>query len=172
LNGDIVLLLAILISIVFFAGAKHVLIWNALTGEQGTMRPQNLGLAASDFSNGMSVGSSRQRAPNLTSPRIQISPKIKSIYSQSLIKVYTVYPDRHLASKTSNPRSRVLQMANPPPNLTHRPLLSLPPTLTLLDVSRRPNSQIQATTQLRRLNSRSLDVLGRIGRRDQSAGFL
>jgi len=63
-------------------------------------------------------------------------------------------------------------MANPPPNLTHRPLLSFPPTLSPLTITRRPDSQVQATAQLRRLHSRSLNVRRRIGRRDQAARFL
>ena len=107
---------------------------------------------------------------NLTYPRLLLSSEITPIYSQSLIKIYTIYADGHFASKTSNAGSRVLQVANPPPNLPHRPLLSLSPTLSLL-VSRRPNSQIQATAQLRRLNSRRLDILRRVGRRDQPTSF-
>ena len=110
---------------------------------------RNQGLATSDFTKGMSIGpleiSSTRDSPKLTSLRVQLSSKIESVHSQSLVKVYTVYPDGQFVSKTSNAGSRVLQVANPPPNLPHRPLLSLSPTLSVL-VSRRPNSQIQATT--------------------------
>ena len=135
---------------------------------------RNQGLATSDFTKGMSIGplemSSTRDSPKLTSLRVQLSSEIESVHSQSLVKVYTVYPDGHFVRKTSNAGSRVLQVANPPPNLPHRPLLSLSPTLSVL-VSRRPDSQIQATTQLRWLDRRRLNILRRVRRRNQATSF-
>ena len=144
-NGDTVLLLAILILIVFSAQAKSML--NGFVAKQRNNEVAESRSCCQRLHQRHVIRkvSPTRDSSNLTYPRLLLSSEITPIYSQSLIKVYTIYADGHFASKTSNAGSRVLQVANPPPNLPHRPLLSLSPTLSVL-VSRRPNSQIQATT--------------------------